>query len=124
MNIYQSAEDYLESILVLKNSLGYVRSIDVVNALSVSKPSVSVAMKKLRESGYITMDGSGHIELTEKGLAVAQKVNLRHVVISELLINLGVSEEVAKADACKIEHVLSDETFGKLAEFVKNSKPL
>ncbi len=118
MKIYQSAEDYLEAILVLDKRLGFVRSIDIVNELGVSKPSVSVAMKKLRESGYIFMDGSGHITLSDTGLEIASKVEERHEVLTELLVGLGVSREIALADACKVEHNLSDESFYALREFV------
>ena len=111
MNIYQSAEDYLESILTLHKKLGTVRSIDVVNDLGVSKPSVSVAMKKLRENGYISMDSDGHITLLPAGEAIANKVYERHELLTRFFVRLGVSQENAAADACKVEHVLSQETF-------------
>ena len=111
MKIHESAEDYLESILTLKKKLGSVRSIDVVNDLGVSKPSVSVAMKKLRENGYIAMDGDGHIPLLPDGEAIANKVYERHELLTRFFVRLGVSEETAATDACKVEHVLSHETF-------------
>ncbi len=123
MKIYESAEDYLETILMLKKRLGIVRSIDIVNELGFSKPSVSVAMKKLRENNLITMDSASHIELTPEGTAIATRIYARHEFISELLIHLGVTPEVAKEDACKIEHHLSDESFEKIRTyFVENVK--
>jgi Mn-dependent DtxR family transcriptional regulator len=114
----ESAEDYLEAILMIKNEKGYVRSIDVAHALSFTKPSVSVAMKSLREKGYITFDDSAHISLTETGYALASKVYERHVVISKALISLGVDEKTALIDSCKIEHDLSDTSFLKIKEFL------
>jgi len=122
MNIYESAENYLETILMLRNKLGPVRSIDIVNELSFSKPSVSVAMKKLRESGHVLVDEEGHITLTESGLAVAETMYERHLLLSECLIALGVDEEVAKDDACRIEHVISQQTFEKMREHVNRHK--
>lgn len=116
MEIHQSGEDYLESILKLKEQGTAVRSIDVVNDLGVSKPSVSVAMKKLRESGYLTMEDGGFLRLTEAGEEVARKTLNRHRILKEFFLRLGVSEETAEADACKVEHDLSEETFQKLAE--------
>ena len=114
MHIYESAENYLESILVLRSRIGLVRSIDVAGELNVSKPSVSIAMKKLRESGYIEVDGEGHITLLPEGEAIAQRIYERHQLLTNFFIRLGVSEETAAADACKIEHDLSDETFEKI----------
>lgn len=111
MNIHESAEDYLESILTLRNKLGTVRSIDVVNDLGVSKPSVSIAMKKLRENGLIAMDEDGHILLLPDGEAIANKVYERHELLTQFFMSLGVSKDTAAADACKVEHVLSQETF-------------
>ena len=121
MIIKESAENYLESILVIKNTKGFVRSIDIANDLGVSKPSVSVAMKNFREEGYITVDGDGNIDLTEKGLDIARRVNERHEIISEALMALGVSRETALDDSCKIEHVISEESFARIKEFL-NSK--
>ena len=116
MKIYESAEDYLEAILMLKERLGVVRSIDIVNELNVSKPSVSVAMKKLRENGYIHMDGEGFITLLPQGMEIASRVYDRHRLLTQFFVRLGVSENVAAADACKIEHDLSDETFQKIKD--------
>ena len=124
MNIYESAEDYLEAILVLREQRGTVRSIDVVHRLELSKPSVSVAMKRLRENGYIEMDADGFITLLPPGEAIAQRIYTRHKLLTQFLIRLGVSEEVAAADACKIEHDLSDETFEKIrAHAMKYTSP-
>lgn len=124
MAIYQSGEDYLEVILVLKKRLGVVRSIDIVNELHYKKPSVSIAMKKLRESGYIVTDAEGHITLTEQGQEVAERVYERHQVLTSMLASLGVDPETAADDACKIEHHLSQQTFECLkAHFQKHIKP-
>lgn len=122
MIIKESAENYLESILVIKNTKGFVRSIDIANDLSVSKPSVSVAMKNFREEGYITVDNDGNIDLTEKGLDIARRVYERHEIISEALMALGVSRETALDDSCKIEHVISEESFAKIKEFLNSKK--
>lgn len=111
MIIQESAENYLERILMIKNEKGVVRSIDIAEALHVSKPSVSVAMKKLGEHGYITMDRDNHIFLTEKGQEVAEAMYERHKLFTDWLISLGVDEKIAHEDACKIEHVLSEESF-------------
>lgn len=120
MNIYESGENYLETILMLSKKNGSVRSIDIVNELNVTKPSVSVAMKQFRENGYIIMDENGHIALTEKGRIIAANIYERHLVLEHILIDLGVSEETAKADACKIEHDISDETFAALKKYYMN----
>lgn len=119
MVIHESAEDYLESILVLKERRGVVHSIDIVNELGYSKPSVSIAMKKLRENGYISMSPDGSITLNESGLAIASRVYDRHKTITRLFTLLGVSPDAAAEDACKVEHDLSDETFAKIREFVE-----
>ena len=111
MNIHESAEDYLEAMLMLKEERGYVRSIDVAEKLGVTKPSVSYATKRLRESGYITFDPAGMIVLLEPGLEIAERMYERHKLLTELLIGLGVSPETAREDACKIEHDLSVESF-------------
>ena len=125
MQIRESAEDYLEAILMLKARLGAVRSIDIANELQYSKPSVSIAMKKLRENGYITVDSDGLISLTDAGNQIASHIYNRHRLLTEFFVRLGVSEDVAAADACKIEHDLSDETFSKLLEHArKNSDKL
>ena len=122
MQIKESAEDYLEKILILSNKNSLVRSIDIVNYMKVSKPSVSVAMKKLRENGYILMDNDGYITLTEEGKKIAEKIYERHMFITKWLQDLGVPEEIASSDACKIEHVLSVETFDAIKEKYKNGK--
>ena len=114
MKIMESGENYLETILMLQKRLGEVRSIDIVHHLEFSKPSVSRAMSLLRENGYITMDKEGYIELTEAGHEIAARIYERHQLFTQWLIRLGVSPEVAAADACRIEHDVSDETFQKL----------
>lgn len=116
MNIHESAEDYLEAILILRERQGAVRSIDIVHHLKLTKPSVSVAMKRFRENGYIEMDGEGYITLLPPGEGIAQRIYDRHKLLTRFLVLLGVSEETAAADACKIEHDLSDESFEKLKE--------
>ena len=121
MVIHQSAEDYLESILVLQEKCGQVRSIDIVNLLGYSKPSVSIAMKKLRESGYISMSPDGLITLNESGMEIARQVYNRHKVITELFVQMGVSAEVAAEDACRVEHDLSQETYERICDFVRQS---
>ncbi|WP_343208841.1 metal-dependent transcriptional regulator [Anaerolentibacter hominis] len=122
MKIQESAENYLETILILQTRNGSVRSIDIVNELNFSKPSISVAMKRLRENGFILMDGAGNISLTDAGRAIADKVYERHQFLSAWLIELGVSPETAREDACRIEHVISSETFDKLREFAGKSR--
>ena len=111
MTIHKSAEDYLEAMLMLKEERGYIRSIDVAEKLGVTKPSVSYATKRLRESGYIAFDSAGMIVLLPSGLEIAERIYERHKLLTELLTGLGVSPETARADACKIEHDLSAETF-------------
>lgn len=113
--IQESAENYLETIYMLQKKNGNVRSIDIVGMLGLTKPSVSVAMKNLRENGYITMDaGTGFIQLTEKGTPIALKMYERHTLLSELLEGLGVDPETAAEDACRMEHVISAQTFEAL----------
>ena len=107
----ESLEDYLETILLLQKRLGQVRSIDIANEMNFSKSSVSVAMKNLREKGYITMAENGYITLTENGSQRANNVLERHTILSNWLMKIGVSEEVAKQDACRVEHDLSEESF-------------
>lgn len=116
MNIHESAEDYLETILILKNRLGQVRSIDIVREMNYSKPSISIAMKRLRENGYIEMDAEGYITLLPPGLEIAQSIYARHQLLTDFLVQLGVSPETAAIDACKIEHDISQETYQKLLE--------
>ena len=118
MKIQKSAEDYLETILILKNRKGVVRSIDIVNELEFSKPSVSVAMKNLRENGYIDIDNNGYISLLAKGMEIAETMYERHIAISNWLIAIGVNPETAVDDACKIEHVISAESFEAVKKFV------
>lgn len=122
MKVQESAENYLETILMLKEKIGQVRSIDIVNEMGYSKPSISVAMKRLRQNGYITMDKEGFITLTEAGLKIANRIYNRHLKISNFLMKIGVSEEVALADACKLEHVISDESYGCLQKYFKELK--
>ena len=116
MQIRESAENYLETILILsqRKGKGEVRSIDIVNELEFSKPSVSVEKKNLRENGYITVDKDGYIRLTDKGLEIAEKMYERHTLLSQWLIKLGVDEKVAVEDACRMEHVISAESFAAI----------
>ncbi len=118
MEIYKSAEDYLETILDLTKRNGSVRSIDIANERGFSKPSVSVAMKNLRQNGYISVDADGLITLEPQGLAIAKKIYERHVVLRNWLISLGVDAKVAAEDACLIEHDLSAESFEAIRDFV------
>ena len=117
MSIYESGEDYLERILMLQNKGMEVKSIDIVHYMNLSKPSVSVAMKKLKEDGYIVVKSNGVILLTESGRAIADKIYERHVFLTNLLVSIGVDEKTAAEDACKLEHDMSDVTF----EAIKNS---
>lgn len=117
MEIHESAEDYLETILMLKQRLGVVRSIDIVNELGYKKSSVSVAMKRLRENHYIRMDPDGYITLNPSGLEIAQRIYERHQLLTRVLVHLGVSPEVAAADACKLEHAMSAETFARIKTY-------
>jgi len=122
MKIQESAENYLETILVLEETKKSVRSIDIVNKMGFSKPSVSVAMKNLRESGYIHMDEEGHITLLPPGRDIATRIYERHVSISDWLTSLGVPKEIATEDACRIEHVLSKESFEAIKKLIEESK--
>ena len=119
MKIHESAENYLETILVLHQRKGSVLSIDIANELDFSKPSVSVAMKNLRLNGYIEVDAAGQIQLLPEGRAIAEAVLEKHKLMTAFLIALGVSEEVAAEDACRIEHVLSNESFEAIKEHAK-----
>ncbi len=116
MKIRESAEDYLEAILILSRGGREVRSVDIAARLSVSKPSVSHAMKLLREDGYIAMDRYGTITLLEKGETIARQIYERHTILSRMLMGLGVPEKTAKEDACKVEHALSQESFDRIKE--------
>lgn len=114
IKILKSSEDYLEAILKLQNKLDHVRSVDIAHELSFSKASVSVAMKNLRENGYISMDENGYLTLEPKGLAIAEQVFEKHRLLASLLEKIGVSQTTASQDACLIEHVISDETYDAL----------
>ncbi len=119
MIIKESAENYLETILMLKNTRGHVRSVDIANELNFTKASVSVAMKHFREEAYITMGTDGDITLTEKGLSIAERVMERHNIIAKALMKLGVDKDTAYEDSCKIEHDISDTSFEKIREFLE-----
>ncbi len=121
MEIRSSAEDYLETIYLLSKKTGAVRSIDIVEEMGFSRPSVSVAMKKLREKELIHMDGDGYITLTEKGVQAAEKVYDRHSTLYDWLISIGVSKRIAAADACRMEHVLSEDTFLAIKKLCKEN---
>ena len=121
MEIHESAEDYLETILILKERSGQVRSIDIATEMNYTKPSISVAMKKLRENGYIEVDKDGFITLTASGYEIASNIYNRHKVLTDFFISLGVDQKVAAEDACKIEHDLSDETFEKIREHAEKT---
>ena len=124
VKIQESAENYLETIHMLSKHKAYVRSIDIANELSFSKPSVSVAMKNLRENGYIHMDDQGHITLTQTGQDIADKMYERHIMLSNWLIYLGVDEKTAVEDACKIEHVLSSQSFQAIKKHITQGNEL
>ena len=124
MKIHESAENYLESIYMIHKKKGNVRSIDIVNELDLSKPSVSVAMKRLRENGYIEMDADGYITLLPPGEEIAARIYDRHQLLAEFLLQLGVSPENAAADACKIEHDISEESYEKIKEVTLRKKAL
>lgn len=111
MKIMKASEDYLEAMLMLKEELGYIRSVDIADKLGVTKPSVSYATKRLRENGYITMDDSGLITLNESGMEIAKKIYERHTVLTNFIKSLGVDEQTAYDDACLMEHDISDVTF-------------
>ncbi|MEG0778761.1 MAG: metal-dependent transcriptional regulator [Oscillospiraceae bacterium] len=117
MKIQKSSEDYLEMILMLKEKKGFARSIDIASELSVTKPSVSYATKRLRENGYITMDADGLITLTETGHAIALRMYERHRMLTAFLMSIGVDEETARDDACKMEHDISDKSFDAMCKF-------
>ena len=121
MNIYESAEDYLEAILMLYQEKGYSKSVDIAARLGVTKPSVSFAMKRLRENGYITMDEESLITLTEKGDAIAQRILERHRLLTAFFCSLGVDQATAREDACRVEHDISEETFQALRRHVQNT---
>ena len=123
MKIQESAENYLETILMLKEEKGAVRSIDIARKMDFSKPSISRAMSLLRENGYITMDKEGLIDLTGAGMEIASRIYERHRFLCKWLVALGVSPETASEDACRIEHDVSDETFQKIKEHIAGRIP-
>lgn len=122
MKIQESAENYLETILILKNRLGLVRSIDIANELNFSKPSVSVAMKNLRAQNHIEVDRYGHITLTPSGKEIAERIYERHTLLSTWLTELGVDPKTAAEDACRMEHVISSESFAAIKNHVNAMK--
>ncbi len=122
IKIQESGEMYLENILILGREQNHIRAIDIVNRTGYSKPSISRALKLLKEDGYINIDKSGYIVLTEDGRKTAEKIYERHKILSDIFIKIGISEENAVADACKIEHDISDETFEKIKNYFNQSK--
>lgn len=122
MQIKESAENYLETILVLNKRMPYVRSIDIAGELGFSKPSVSVAMKNLRQNGYITVNEEGHITLTDTGRQIAETIYERHTLLSGWLASLGVDEATAAEDACRMEHVISPKSFEAIKQHVKQRR--
>lgn len=120
--IQESAENYLETILMLHKKNGNVRSIDIAGELEFSKPSVSVAMKNLRENGYIEVDENGYITLLEEGQEIAERMYERHTLLSDWLISLGVTPKVALEDACRVEHVISAESFAAIKDHVNKDQ--
>ncbi len=119
MKIEKTAEDYLEAMLMLKEEKGYIRSVDVAEHLGVTKPSVTYTTKRLRESGLIVMDKDGEITITEEGMIIAERTYSRHKILTDFLLSIGVSEENAREDACKLEHDFSEESFDALVSFIK-----
>ena len=117
MVLHESAEDYLETILILFERNGQVRSIDIVNEMNFSKPSISIAMKKLRENGYIRMDVNGPITLTDEGRLIAERIYSRHKLLTKVLEAIGIDEKKAEDEACKIEHDIDDETYDRIRDF-------
>ena len=122
MKIQKASEDYLETMLMMKEQRGYIRSVDVAEHLGVTKPSVTYATKRLRENGYIEMDRDGLITLTDRGMAIAAKMLDRHHTLTQFLVALGVDQETAEADACKIEHDISQQTYEAICEHAKNRR--
>ena len=124
MVMNESNENYLETILVLNHRLGNVRSVDIANEMNFKKPSVSVAMKNLRENGYILMDDQGHITLSSIGKEIAETMYERHTMLSQWLMYLGVDEQTAVEDACRIEHVVSAESFRAIKDHITKGHEL
>lgn len=122
MHLQESGEMYLETIYILSQKIGSVRSLDVAEYMNFSKPSVSRAVGLLKSGGYITVDGNGYLTLTAEGLGVAEKIYERHTVLTEILIRLGVERETALEDACKMEHVISDESFNAIKTHIEGEK--
>ena len=120
MHLQESGEMYIESIYILNKKIGNVRSIDVCEYLGYSKPSVSRAMSLLKNGGFVLTDENGYLTLTDAGLEVAEKMYQRHIILSQMLMKLGVSEETAVQDACKIEHDISDESFNAIKKYIQN----
>ena len=114
---HESAEDYLETILILRERKGNVRSIDIVNEMNYSKPSISIAMKKLKSEGLVEMDLNGYITLTPHGEEIAKRIYKRHKLLEKVLVAMGIDEETAAEEACRIEHVIDDNTYNKINEF-------
>ncbi len=121
MKIQKASEDYLEAMLMMQEKHGFIRSIDVAEHLGVTKPSVSYATKRLRENGYISMDPDGHIHLSSEGMAIAQQMYRRHKVLTDFLLRLGVSEDTARSDACRLEHDISEESFEAVRRFLEQN---
>ena len=121
MKIQKASEDYLESMLMMKEAHGYIRSVDVAEHLGVTKPSVTYATKRLRENGYIEMDRDGLITLTDRGMAIAAKMLDRHHTLTKFLVTLGVDEKTAEEDACKIEHDISQQTYDAICEHARKN---
>ena len=124
MKIQKASEDYLESMLMMKEQHGYIRSVDVADHLGVTKPSVTYATKQLKQNGFITMDRDGLITLTESGMEIADRIYTRHKTLTEFLMRIGVDEKTAREDACKVEHDLSEKTFAAICDHVARQKEL
>ena len=122
MKILKASEDYLEAMLMMQEKHGYIRSIDVAQQLGVTKPSVSYSTKRLREAGYITMDGDSYITLTETGMEIASRIYERHNLLTEFFISIGVDAVTAREDACKVEHDISEKTFEAIYRHTKQSR--
>ena len=124
MEIQKSSEDYLETMLMMQEKHGYIRSIDVAEHLGVTKPSVTYATKQLKQNGFITMDRDGLITLTESGMEIADRIYTRHKTLTEFFMRIGVDEKTAREDACKVEHDLSEKTFAAICDHVARQKEL
>ena len=124
MKIQKASEDYLESMLMMKEQHGYIRSVDVADHLGVTKPSVTYATKQLKQNGFITMDRDGLITLTESGMEIADRIYTRHKTLTEFFLRIGVDEKTAREDACKVEHDLSEKTFAAICDHVARQKEL